>query len=108
MLQYFIIKPTHYSTKCANDSHTIYVLENQPQPGTILNGKTDTLVKKRIFDCDEIIYPIKNPNNNGYPYFKIEETAKILTYLSSLGLKLDKDLTLLTREQYRNCYVFYE
>jgi len=107
MPNYFIIKPIPYSTKCPDSTNTIYVLEGPPETGTPLVGKTDTLVKKRIYDCDEIIYPIKNPNNNGYPYFKINETSKLLTYLSQLGLTLDKEITQLTRSQYRHSYVFY-
>ena len=107
MPDYFIVYPTPYSTKCYNSSWTIYVVETQPASGTALSGKTDTLVKKRIDDCDKIIYPIKNPNNSGYPYFKIGETSALLTYLGSLGLTLDTDLTTLTRSQYRHAFVFH-
>ena len=107
--KYYIIYPIPYSTRCDyNSTETIYVLQNPPETNSPLIGKYDTLVKKRFYDCDEIIYPIKNPNSSGIlPYFKINETSTLLTYISSLGLTLDKDITTLTRSQYKHAYVFY-
>ena len=109
MPNYHIIYPIPYSTKCDYEgTKTFYVLQNLPNGNSPLIGKVDTLVKKRFYDCDEIIYPIKNPNATGnLPYFEINETSSLLTYLSSLGLTLDKDITLLTRSQYNHSFVFY-
>ena len=103
---YYIIYPIPYSNKCRDETYTIYVVQNQPQSGSILSGLTDTLVKKRFYDCDEIIYPIKNPNGT-YPYFKIDETALLLTYLTSTGLTIDTDMTNLARSQHKHALVFY-
>lgn len=109
MTNYHIVYPIPYSTKCNYEGTlTFYVLQNLPAGNSPLIGKIDTLVKKRFYDCDEIIYPIKNPDASGsFPYFKINETSSLLTYLSSLGLTLDKDITLLTRSQYNHSFVFY-
>jgi hypothetical protein len=103
---YYILYPIPYSNKCKDETHTIYVVQNQPPNGSILSGLTDTLVKKRFYDCDEIIYPIKNPNGS-YPYFKIDETSLLLTYLSSVGLNIDTDMTVLARSQHQHALVFY-
>ena len=107
MPNYFIMRPVPYSTKCNNSSYTIYTLDRIPESGSSLDGKIKTLVKKRFYDCDEILYAILKPNTTDYPYFRITETAQLLTYLSSLNFTIDIELTNLTRSQYKHAYVFY-
>jgi len=105
MTAYYILRPVSYTDCKERCSYTIYSLDRQPASSSAISNHIAQLTKRRIGTCDEILYAVKHPNST-YPYFRIEEVAEMITFITNdLGYTIHIELTKLLRSQWENSFV---